>query len=792
MNHTEYVVGDPEVLIPPTSYLLTRTPGAFSPNDRVALTAYKKLLCMTTKSASDIRVVHRNGKTAEATLKHQIYSLTSTENYSKHPALFYGVGANQLVIINPNVQASGNFSITAQYSSFAETVFGAVAGSEGVVFVLTTHHIYAVDEKTGKELFSGTHQAKLTEGQSFDYHENAKIFALPSRNTLIIIDADTVRNADNKKAPKPWDPHSSPTSFARFFQLRNFSGESSDDVLILTAAERNTELRFWTFNRKSQRCTLKEEVTLKGGEAMGPLDFNISVTPSEEYVTLCSKTDALAVIIEIDRTNFKSRRITTWKIPDPSRACCAQMSKVCPSKGGVRMELFLTVRTSEGFMQVLVDESSIASANNNPADSPSNWFSGGSTGPRPVNQQRLTAVSSSLQGDCKALSTAAENNAANVVMEQAASITTELRKLDEDLMKIQTAAGQTMRVLESQSFEQMATKLGKEFATRNKSRLSMGGGTAAQQPATGSAEIGVMTESQSELLHCINQYTNSLSNITKSSCSQILTTLLEKYLVGALEKASESAMTFDGTGSSQLYFSDSNLTNSAQTVINNACSEIKGTLKKVRSEDQSRATPSSKELGNLADQYIAKYSAAVKKVHDELRETNRLMTQLSVPQAPPMDPSVILAKCISMGEAGDWAGALRAVLHASDFSVLLNFLESESCRANIKKITLPSTIELADFLSLSLQLSYRISAVPGAVPSRLEHLHMFLVEWDDYLQETKKRAANDDRNGPMFKLISEEMAKVLDELEQLDTKDLPRTVRTKHRLIVKIIAQLLI
>eukprot|EP00796_Vickermania_ingenoplastis_P004234 gene4234-3058_t len=154
----QYVVGDPEVLIPPTSYLLTRTPGAFSPNDRVALTAYKKLLCMTTKSASDIRVVHRNGKTAEATLKHQIYSLTSTENYSKHPALFYG--------------ASGNFSITAQYSSFAETVFGAVAGSEGVVFVLTTHHIYAVDEKTGKELFSGTHQAKLTEGQSFDYHEN--------------------------------------------------------------------------------------------------------------------------------------------------------------------------------------------------------------------------------------------------------------------------------------------------------------------------------------------------------------------------------------------------------------------------------------------------------------------------------------------------------------------------------------------------------------------------------------------------------------------------------------------
>lgn len=347
-----------------------------------------------------------------------------------------------------------------------------------------------------------------------------------------------------------------------------------------------------------------------------------------------------------------------------------------------------------------------------------------------------------------------------------------------------------MRILESKSYEQMASKLGHEFAKRNKERLVLG--PQSNERAQSSASEGILTESQQALLASVKAYTESLRGMTQSSCQTIITTLLEQELEAALEKASEMAMNYDATGSTQLYISDANLTSSVQSSVNSVCADIKNSLKKVRADVNVDRGESVNALRNTVEQFLARTMVSLNRLKEDLQETKVLVEKVGVPQAMVINPSAVLAKCISMGEGGDWPGALRAALHASDTSILLNFLECEPCRQSISTLTKTSAIELADFLSLCLQLSFEIESVPGAIPSRLEYLHMFLVEWDDYLQETKKRRSHDDRCASMFKLIAGELTRVLEQLTAVDPKTLPRPSRTKYMLTKKIIGQLVL
>lgn len=787
MIQKTYKLCEPDASAP--SVLLSRT----SLPDSVAMTTYKKLICMTVKSPDEVRVLSRTGKHSEAKLDVPIKHLKTTENSSNHSLLFYGVGEQKLCVINPNLQASENMDITVSYASFDETLVSAVAADHNTVLVFTTRQVHVVDAVSKKILKSSTHSAKLVDGLGFDYHSEAKIFSMPSKSSVQLLNLESMTNV----LAKPWEPHpGSPVTFVKFFQTKTVTEGASDVILILTAANHNSEIRFWSFNLTSKRFVLKEEVILTPGEHTTAMKFDIAVTPSEEYITLCSKTDVAAVVMEVDRVKFSSGKITTWKSPGPSSCCVAQIAKVWTAKS-VRIDLLLTIRTESGVLQLIIDEVKVASVGRGSTELLKNWFPPASLASASMSAQQRLTVSSSLQGDCKALSAASESNVANVMREQASNVNAELQKLDKDLLAIQRTASMNMRILESKTYEQMASQMGKEFAQRNKGRLAVGGvsseGGAQAIPAAAqeSADAGVLTENQQELIAAVEQYSCSLANMTKDCCSKILTSRLDKALQVAFERARESTMNFDATGSTQLYVSESKLTSSVQGVISTAASEIKTSLRKIRSDDYGGSNSSAKTHLEMAQQYIAKRNAAFNNIKKDLREVKGLVENFGAAESPALDPNVILMKCISVGQNGDWPGALRAALHSQDTTVLLNLLESEECRKNIKNLTQPTVMEMADFLGLALQLSYEIQLVPGAIPSRIENLHAFILGWDDYLQGVKVRAPNDSRSASMLKLIAVELGKTLQALTGINTRELPRSVRVKYSVITKIISDLI-
>lgn len=713
-----------------------------------------------------------------------VQSITSTEMFPHQPLRFFGAGDKHLAIIDPHLQASGTVDLGVKHVVFEDNVIAAIRGLPNTIIVLGSNHLYSVDETTHEVLSSTALTSKVSDFQGLDFHFEAKLICVPLKKNVQLLDMEWV-----SAAPKVWEPHTSPATFVKFFQIRRFSEESSDDILILTAAQNNSELRFWKFS-KAKRFLLMEEVNISLPDQAEKMSFNISVTSSEEYITLCSTSSPIAVVIEVDSSKFKVGKITTWKMPDPCKSCCSQVIPIATHKS-LQIQLLVTVRTEGGFYQLAIDESKINSTSVDSHGGSSDRFSHNKHPIALSNQQSMTSVSSSLKGNCTALNTAAENNAALFVKHQAGIINRELEKVAEDLGTIQVAAGENMRLLETKGFEQLAIKLGKEFAQRNKGRLPI---NAASKESVVVAEsddrVGLLSASQTELLSSISEYAAALRSIAEKGSKLLLSARLEKMLTSALEKATESAVNFDATGSSQLYFSESSLMTSVQTDINALCGEIRSSIRAIHANNIN-AGGAPKALSVTADQYIAKCLSAAQKIHSEIDETKTLVTQVGVSQHQPLDYSAILSKCISIGESGDWAGALRAALHASDVTLLLNFLESEPCRLNMATLTRPSGIELADFLSLCLQLSYELQQAPGAAPARLEYLHLFLVEWDSWLQDTKKRSTTDERCLSMHSLIATELRRVLAAIEVVDQKELPRASRIKYKVTCKIITQLI-
>lgn len=795
MNQVTYQVGYPEVFSPSSSFALSVTPPP-PKNDGATITSYKKLLCMTLSKATEIRVLSISGGKCDTTLKFPIRSLISTENFRSNSMLFYGVGDQDLVILETSVQASGNINLSSKYVPIKEELVSVASAGNNTVVALGKNNICLVDENSGSVVERIPHLGKVSAGSEIAYYEQAKLLAFPFKNTLTIFSLALKKSV----LSKAWEPHTSPTTFVKFFRLRKFSMKTNEDeLLIFTATRNNSELRFWTFNTSTNRSTLKEEVSIEAGDeenGKNTLDFDISVTSCEEYITLCSKTSNIAIIVELDRTQFKAGKITTWRIPNPALCSCARLTKVCMEKYDVRMELFLAVRTNEGFHQLLIDEAKIASeTSSTPMESLANWTSSDAANPVPslasYPQQRLLSVSSSVQGDSKAFTIAAETNAAAVVHDQTLFVTNELQKIKKGLSDTNGFIVQLMRILHSQNFEKMADRLGKEFAERNKGRLVV---KAPPPPLKPSEEadmtIGGKTKGQKDIMDIVLQFKNAIYETVEENTTNILKKHFHYVLQSALKEVTESLHAYDATGSSQLYVSDSSLVKDAQLHINQVCAEAKASFKALNTEDVSNSSiiASTTELNAMADQFLSKLRATVIKVKGEIKETKEILAKIDVPQDAPVDSGAILSRCISLGESGDWAGALRAALHASNTSLLLNFLESQPCQENMSILSQPTSIDIADFLSLCLQLSFEIETVPGAIPSRLDYLHRFLAKWDDHLQETKKRAPHDERCAGMLKLISTEFTHVFLSLEPIELKSLPRSSRTHCQLTRKIIA----
>ncbi|CCW61818.1 unnamed protein product [Phytomonas sp. EM1] len=822
MDTLAYCTGESGAIPCKSVYPLSKTSATqYSKDNRPVVTECRKLLCMNVKQPNAIRLLSRQGKYTDTMLKvESIRHLSSTESHSSHPLLFFAVGGKEFAILSPQILATGELSVSVKESLFDEELYAATTGDTGKVFVLGQNNFFEVNESTGEPLRSINLTPKtVVKYPTFDYHRKYNLIVVPAKNTHL----DLISSQTHKSVlSKAWEPHTDAVPiFARFFHVHAFEEEkNSKPIFMLTTACNNSELRFWSFNTETQRFNLKQEITIidkddKSTPQKG--EFEISITPNEEYIILASRQYAFAVVIELHRTLFKVHRMTTWKMQGPALCCATSIGKIAESSQSksVSYELFVTLRTQEGFYQAMLDSNKLMGASNmsssagidkNPVvDSISVWFGkSSSTGPtdkfnevsnRAGGNTQLTAVSSSLLGDSKIANTISEASAAKVVRQQAAKFCEQLLQFDTEFANAQKSASDNLRMFQDSRFREEAQSIGRRFAARNQGRLQWTPSSRAAGSPDQRVEPGMMTEQQQELLQSISNFVKEIEGGSAAATSAALKALMQKQLKSSVDKALLNLDHLDVAGTSNPNISSTGAAKQFRADVEAASRQMLATVRGLHAQMKTVLETSHNETQSMIQRARGLAASIHKGLTDLKHELAEAKASLATLQSPartaPVDPDTLVARVVSQAEAGDWAGALTLVLESGDLLALLKFLESNVCQENISVLTSPNTLTLPLFLSLCLQLTYELNSDPSSILLRINMLHHFYVNWDDSLKNMKEQAAKDVRHAKAFELTKRELRAVQGYLGAIDIMTLDRKSKNKCRLVKKLIDDIL-
>jgi hypothetical protein len=834
MDALNYVTSEANIQPCKSDVTLSKTSAAnFTPGAHPVLASHRRLLCMNVKQTNVLRVLNRHGKHNDTTIKAaSVVHLVSTEKMTGHPTLFYAVGGKDLAIICPTTQANGDISVTVVESTLDEDGFASTAGESQRLYILGQQNVMEVEESTG------TVKSKIALAPKtavkypvIDYHQSAQLLLVPAKSTHL----DLVSTRTRKSVlGRVWEPHEDNTpTFACFFQHHAFSEEAGDEVLIVTAAQGNREIRFWAYQSESQKFTLKQQLNLSHKD-MPNEEYDISVTADEEYITLCSRTRPYAVVIETHHTLFRAYRTTSWRTAGAALCSTTSVGKVTetPQSKSVSYELFITIRTREGFVQSMPNSSRLAGASNLSAvkgDSVLNWFpslaaaAGGAAGAGDAAGSAagavtpITAVSSSLAGESKT-SGMSEHAVSGLVRAQAQKFCDQVSLIDADLVGMQKTVSDTMRLLQDSRYRTEAQNTGRAFAIRNRARLEKTNSAVAsptsQAPAaaptaatnnnSADAEYGVMSEGERELVLSIRNFVQEVQGGSAAAASAALKTLLAKQLHISVERAANEAGKLDVQGPIQSNISNTESMLIFRRAVDEGLKRIGAATKRYQGLNRTTVDASSAETERRlaeAESFRQRLSTSLRSLKEEVGEVKvtLLQYQLShtggagggVAAAAAMDPEAIAAAAVEKAKAGEWKEAVTAILAADDIGVVLTFLENPVCKENLAVLTSPKTLTLPLFLSLCLQLTFEVVAQTGSVPLRLQLLSDFYVEWDDYLRTIRTQAQKDRQQNETYKIVKRELSTVLAALDTVPRELLDRKTRNKERLVHKLITQLI-
>ncbi|KPI89657.1 hypothetical protein ABL78_1238 [Leptomonas seymouri] len=834
MDALNYVTSDTTIQPCKSDVTLSKTSAAnFTPGARPVIASHRRLLCMNVKQTNVLRVLNRHGKHNDMAIKAaSVAHLVSTEKMTGHPTLFYAVGGKDLAIICPTTQANGDISVSVVESTLDEEAFASTAGESQRLYILGNQNVMEVEESTGA-VKSKIPLAPKTAVRYpvIDYHQSAQLLLVPAKATHL----DLVSTRTRKSAlGRVWEPHEDNTpTFACFFQHHAFSEEPGDEVLIVTAAQSNREIRFWAYQSDSQKFTLKQQLHLSYRDDPNEA-YDISVTADEEYITLCSRTRPYAVVIETHHTRFKAYRTTSWRTAGPALCSTTSVGKVTETaqSKSVSYELFITIRTKDGFVQSMPNSSRLAGASNLSAakgDSIMNWFpsaatgggvaagtgdaSGGVSGSAGAVMSPITAVSSSLLGESKT-SGMSEHAVSVLVRTQAQKFSDQLKVIDTDLVGMQKTVSDAMRLLQDSRYRTEAQNSGRAFAVRNRTRLEKSSSAIAspstQTPAegaaaantTGDAEYGLMSESERELILSIRNFVQEVQGGSAAAASAALKTLLAKQLRFSVERAANEAGKLDVQGPIVTNLNNTESMVAFRRSVDESLRRVGAATMRYQALNRATVDASAVETDRRlaeAESFRQKLLASLRSVKDEMGEVKVALSQCRLSSAgeagggaaAAMDPEAIVASAVEKAQNEEWKEAVTAILAADDIGVLLAFLENPVCKKSQAVLTSPKVLTLPLFLSLCLQLTFEMEAQSGSVPLRLQLLSDFYVEWDDYLRSIHSQAQKDPHQSATFEIVKRELTTVLEALEAVPRELLDRKSRNKERLVHKLITQLI-
>ncbi|CBH17277.1 hypothetical protein, conserved [Trypanosoma brucei gambiense DAL972] len=765
---------------------------AFNDDVPALISSHRRLLCMNMKQSNRLRVLTHRGSYAEVEVGATVLrNLVSSEGLLEH-CYFFAAGGNVVARLAPIRQANGDVKIEKREVRLPEEVYGVTVGYGDIVYVLGRSCAFEVHMESSKTSPIGLAPRTFVKHSVIGYHQQAKLLLAPAKaNCLDLVSA----TAGASVLPKVWEPHanSMPTA-AFFFQRRSFSNENSDNLFIVTASHGNRELRLWSYSQRTKTFTLKQDISITM-EDDGVVDgdenaFLISCTPTEEYITLCSKQRPLAVVLELNRSSFKVDRVTSWRLNGPVLGSAAAVSKMTESASSTSVEyqVILTVRTATGFYGEVLDVEKPAEASNTPSlrtNSASSWFPkneaahiGGTEIALPT---ALTSVSSSVLGD-KTTNAVPQGVASNIVRQQASQFCETLRSIDERVVNLQKHASEAMRLLQEAWEREKAQTIGREFAIRNKGRLE-------QQQQVAGQSTDNLTPRQQELLEEIRSIVEKSEQLAVDTATEVVKAQLSRRLKDAVAKGAKEADQVELSSGTPIVRSTDSMrlfSNGVDAAVRTLVRAVKGYHKTMKTVVDSSSAATASCVAK-AREFTASLNREKQLLASELMATMEVVRHGGAPTQP-VDPDALVARAIALAEANDWVTSFTTVLEASDITVLLHFLESEVCVNNVTAMVNPQSITLPTFLSLCLQLSFELNNLQGLIPSRVKALHAFFVEWDDTLKDMKSRAADgNSKHKPMFELTKRELRNVLEQLEIVDDKAVDRCSRNNLRLLKKLI-----
>ncbi|KAG5483523.1 hypothetical protein CUR178_07844 [Leishmania enriettii] len=830
MDCVNHVTGDADILPCKSDVILSKTSSAnFTVGTKPLLASHRRLLCMNVKQTNMLRVLNRHGKHNDMTIKAAaVANLVSTEKITGHPTLFYAVGGKDLAIICPTTQANGDISVSLVESTLDEEGYASTAGESQRLYVLGQQNVMEVEESTGIVKSKIPLTPKTTvKYPVIDYHQAAQLLLVPAKSTHL----DLISTRTRKSAlGRVWEPHEDTVpTFACFFQHHAFSEESGKELLVVTAAQGNREIRFWAYQSDTQKFALKQQLNLSYKDEPKE-EYDISVTADEEYITLCSRTRPYAVVIETHHTLFKAYRMTSWRMAGPALCSTTSVGKVTESaqSKSVSYELFITIRTETGFVQSMPNSSRLAGASNLSmarGDSVANWFPSlaaagagvgrdatgvsPSAGAAAAAMTPITAVSSSLTGETKT-SSMSEAAVASIVRLQAQKFCEQVKAVDADLVGMQKNASDTMRLLQDSRYRTEAQNSGRNFAIRNRSRLEKNASAAVSPANTKSAapadaagpdgDYGVLTAGERELVLSIRNFVQEVQGGSAAAASAALKALLGKQLRLSVERAANEAGKLDVPASVTGDFNTLQSVQEFRRVVNASITRIGAATKRFQDLNRTTVEASSAQTAaclSQAETFRQKLSSSLRSMKEEVAEVKVELSQCQLSSkaageaAAPPSPDAILARALAQAKEEDWKGALTTILASNDIGILLSFLENEVCREQQAALTSPKTLTLPLFLSLCLQLTFEMPLQAGAVPLRLQLLSDFYVEWDDWLRTIRMQAQKDSQQAAVYEIVKRELSTVLEALEAVPREQLDRKSRNKERLVHKLISQLL-
>lgn len=745
-----------------------------------------KLCCFTCKKPSEVRILDR----IKATKCDKSFDFSIKQIVSLSDTVFAAAGGNFVVVLTVESHADDALSSNDVIIDLEDECKAICAGGKNVVLATTVSGKLVVITDGKKSATIPLAAAKPVKSAVLAAQRELSLVITPGKGSGLDV---LSLNSEKSVLAKPWVPHGEDLTTSAFFIHRVLSGVSDSHKLIVTAANGNNELRFWTMGDSG--LTLVQQLSIHEEDEKPSPERSMVLSSNEEYIILASKSSPSIVVVELDRTLFKASRVTDWATSSPV-LCCAGVVRKQQEGKSMTIEQGAMIRTAEMIQLVTFDASKLVGSSNvgaskpvpapKPQDNVAKWF-GGETVSSPL-LQTATTVSSSVTGKIanSGDSSYAIGQAVSAIRSQSTNFRESLAAIDEQIVSIQKHAGSAVKALQDAKSREEAQLAGREFALRNKHRL-------VQQPQqAGSAQ---MSAPQAELMLGVRNFVESLTSAVKDSTQKTCKRTLQASLSGAIAKAMAQAdaaeqdaalpklsvtegMQIFGSAVDKIQLSQSNLLRNERNTVESFCARMM-----TGSDRIGRTVESSKA-------FLASLKSELRGLQTELKEAKEVVRKAKfggsgVAAAAPISAEELVAEALKLSHAGNWKEAVAKVERTGDLGILMHFLEHEFVQENKVTVIDPNTLTLPIVVQLCYRLAHDIRSSKGNIPFRTQWIYDFVVEWDDTLTAMKEKDAKSLAG------VKEPLQAVVDNLDTIERNEVDRSTKNRITLVRRLLTQLL-